>query len=166
VDSARETALSRAISAAFPALTIIRVKDALDAVNGIVGELAIAVRAASSVAFLASILVLGGALAAGQNTRIHDAAVLKTLGATRPRLLAAYVYEFALIGTATALFGVAAGTAAAYAIVRGVMELKFAWLWPQALAAAAIAVVLTILLGLLGTWRILGRKPGPYLRDL
>ena len=126
----------------------------------------LAVRAASSVAFLASILVLGGALAAGQNARIHDAAVLKTLGATRSRLLAAYVYEFALIGAATALFGVAAGAAAAYAIVRGVMELEFAWLWPQALAAAAIAVVLTILLGLSGTWRILGRKPGPYLRDL
>jgi putative ABC transport system permease protein len=165
-DSLRETALARATSAAFPALTIIRVKDALDAVNGVVGELAIAVRAASSVAFLASILVLGGALAAGQNARIHDAAVLKTLGATRSRLLAAYIYEFTLIGAATALFGVAAGAAAAYAIVRRVMELEFAWLWPQALAAAAIAVVLTILLGLLGTWRILGRKPGPYLRDL
>src|SRR5262249_45941538 len=53
-DSERETALSRAISTGFPAVTIVRVKDALDAANGLVGELAIAVRAASSVAFLAS----------------------------------------------------------------------------------------------------------------
>jgi putative ABC transport system permease protein len=165
-DSAREAALSRATSSAFPSVTIIRVKDALDAVNGIVGQLSIAVTAASSVTFLASILVLGGALAAGQNARIHDAAVLKTLGATRSRLLAAYLYEYGLIGVATALFGVAAGSAAAYGIVRGVMELEFAWLWPQALMAASTAVVLTILLGLLGTWRILGRKPAPYLRDL
>jgi putative ABC transport system permease protein len=46
------------------------------------------------------------------------------------------------------------------------MELEFEWLWPQALGAAAIAVGVTVLLGLLGTWRILGRKPAPYLRDL
>ncbi len=164
--SERETALARATSSAFPSVTIIRVRDALDAVNGVVGQLAIAVRAASSVAFLASILVLGGALAAGQDARTHDAVVLKTLGATRPRLLAAYIFEYGLIGAATALFGVAAGGAAAFAIVRRVMELEFYWLWPQALVAALAAVAVTIALGLLGTWRTLGRKPAPYLRDL
>jgi putative ABC transport system permease protein len=165
-DSQRETGLSRATSAAFPSVTIVRVKDALDAINGVVGQLAIAVKAASSVAFLASILVLGGAFSAGQYARTHDAVVLKTLGATRSRLFAAYIYEFGLIGVSTALFGVAAGSAAAFAIGRGVMELEFEWLWPQALLAASLAVVLTILLGLLATWRILGRKPGPYLREL
>ena len=77
-------------------------------------KLAIAIRAASSVALVASILVLGGALAAGQQARIHDAVVLKTLGATRPRLLAAILYEYGLIGLCAALFGVAAGAAAAY----------------------------------------------------
>jgi putative ABC transport system permease protein len=165
-NSSRETALVRAASGSFPSVTTIRVKDALDAVNGVVGQLAIAVRAASSVAFLASILVLGGALAAGQDARIHDAVVLKTLGATRSRLLSAYIYEYGLIGVCTALFGVAAGAFAAFSIVRGVMDMEFEWLWPQAFMAAAVAVVLTILLGLLGTWRILGRKPAPYLRDL
>ena len=165
-DPARETALLRATARSFPSVTSIRVKDALDAVNTVVGQLAFAVRAASSVAFLASILVLGGALAAGQHARARDAVVLKTLGATRSRLLAAYIYEFGLIGLCTALFGVAAGSAAALAIVAHVMDLEFVWLWPQAVAAAAGAVVVTICLGLLGTWRVLGRKPGPYLRDL
>jgi putative ABC transport system permease protein len=47
-----------------------------------------------------------------------------------------------------------------------VMDLEFVWLWPQAVVAATVAVVVTIFLGLLGTWRVLGRKPGPYLRDL
>jgi putative ABC transport system permease protein len=165
-DPARETALLRATARSFPSVTSIRVKDALDAVNTVVGQLAFAVRAASSVAFLASILVLGGALAAGQHARARDAVVLKTLGATRSRLLAAYIYEFGLIGLCTALFGVAAGSAAAMAIVAHVMDLEFVWLWPPAVAAAAGAVVVTICLGLLGTWRVLGRKPGPYLRDL
>ncbi|MCI0599059.1 MAG: FtsX-like permease family protein [Beijerinckiaceae bacterium] len=165
-DAQREITLVRGTSRSFPSVTIVRVKDALDALNNVVGQLAIAVTGASSVAFLASILVLGGALAAGQNARTHDAVVLKTLGATRPRLLAAYIYEYSLIGVCTALFGVAAGSVAAFAIVRGVMDLEFEWFWRQALMAAAAAVLVTLLLGLLGTWRILGRKPAPYLRDL
>lgn len=165
-DSLRETALVRALSARFPQVAALRVKDALDALNGVIDKLAIAVRAASSVAFAASILVLAGAVAAGQNARIHDAAVLKTLGATRGRLIAAYVLEYGLIGAASAFFGLAAGTAAAYAIVRGVMDLEFQWLWPQALAAAAVVAILTVFLGLAGSWRILGRKPAPYLREL
>lgn len=165
-DSSGELALLRETARAFPAVTTIRVKDALEAASQLVGQLAIAVRGASSVALLASILVLGGALAAGRQARTHEAVVLKTLGATRTRLLAAFLYEYGLIGLCTALFGVAAGGAAAFAIVRHVMNLDFAWLWPQALTAAAAALVVTIFLGLLGTWRILGRKPAPYLRDL
>ena len=165
-DPAREAPLLRETALRFPSVTTISVKDALETVNAVAGQLAFAVRGVSSVAFLASILVLGGALAAGQHSRIHDAAVLKTLGATRGRLLKAYIYEYALIGLCTALFGVAAGGAAAFAIVRRVMDLDFVWLWPQALAAAATAVVVTIFLGLLGTFRILGRIPASYLRDL
>jgi putative ABC transport system permease protein len=165
-DPAREIALLRETAKSFPSVTSVRVKDVLDAVNVVVGQLALAVRGAASVTFLASILVLGGALAAGQHARVHDAAVLKTLGATRVRLLKAYVYEYALIGLCTAAFGVAAGTVAAYEIVRRVMEMDFVWLWPQAIAAAAVAVAATVFLGLLGTYRILGRKPASYLRDL
>ena len=82
-DPAREAALLRDTARSFPSVTSIRVKDALDTVKALASQLAFAIRGASSVAFVASILVLGGALAAGQQARIHDAAVLKTLGATR-----------------------------------------------------------------------------------
>ncbi|VTZ22293.1 Glycosyl transferase family 1 [Methylocella tundrae] len=165
-DQAREMSLLRESAAAFPAVTSIRVKDALEAASAILAELAAAVRGASSVALLASILVLGGAVAAGQQARVHDAVVLKTLGATRGRLLAAFLYEYGLIGFATALFGVAAGAAAAYGVLRKIMDLDFIFFWREALGSAAAALILTILLGLMGTFRILGRKPGPYLRDL
>jgi len=113
-----------------------------------------------------SILVLGGALAAGQHARIHDAAVLKTLGATRLRLLGSYICEYALLGFCSAVFGVAAGGVAAFTIVEQVMGLNFVWLWRPALAAAAAAVTVAILLGLLATFRILGQKPASYLREL
>ena len=82
--------LLRDAATAFPAVTTVRVKDALDALNDIVGQLALAIRGASSVALVASVLVLAGALAAGQRSRLYDAVVLKTLGATRWRLLGAH----------------------------------------------------------------------------
>ena len=162
----RELKLLREVAEAYPSITSIRVKDALDAVSGVVAQLATAIRGAASVALIASVLVLAGALAACQEARLYDAVVLKTLGATRARLLAAFVLEYGILGLATAVFGVLAGTAAAWGIVAKVMSLDFAFFWPQALAAAFGALAVTVLLGLVGTWRILGRKPAPYLRNL
>ncbi|WP_020173468.1 ABC transporter permease [Methyloferula stellata] len=161
-----EKSLLRDTTNAFPTVTTIRVKEALDAVNDLVTRLAVAVRSASAIAVSASILVLAGALAAGQQARLYDAVVLKVLGATRARLLAAFLAEFGFLGLCTAIFGILAGAGAAYAIVTQVMHLDFVWLWPQALLAAFGAILVTIVLGLLSTWRILGRSPAPYLREL
>ena len=162
----RDFTLLRQVADAYPGVTIIRVKDALDAVAGVVSQLASAIRGAASVALAASVLVLAGALAAGQEARLYDAVVLKTLGATRARLLAAFLLEYGILGLATAIFGVLAGGAAAWGVVSKVMSLDFVWLWPQALIAAGGALAITVLLGLAGTWRILGRKPAQYLRNL
>jgi len=161
-----ELAIMREVTRAFPTVTSVRVKEALDSVNSIVRRLAWAVRAASGITIAAGILVLAGALAASHRHRIHDAVVLKTLGATRRRLVGAYVIEFALIGTVTAVFALAAGTLAAMIVVEQVMNLDFAFLPIVAITAIVSALVLTVGLGLVGTWRVLGRKPAAYLRDL
>ena len=162
---AAELQLLRSVSDAFPTITAVRVKDALQAIDALVGRLALAIRGASSVAIAASILVLAGAVAAGRRTRVYEAVVLKVLGATRRRLLAAYLMEYGLLGLATAVFGVLAGTGAAWFIVTRVMRFDFTFAWGPALAAASAALVLTIVLGLVGTWRILGQKPAGFLRD-
>ena len=164
--ASRDFTLLREVANAYPGVTIIRVKDTLDAISGVVSQLASAIRGAAGVALAASVLVLAGALAAGQEARLYDAVVLKTLGATRARLLAAFLLEYGILGLATAIFGVLAGMLAAWGIVVKVMTLDFVWLWPQALVAAAGALTFTVLLGLVGTWRILGKKPAPYLRNL
>ncbi len=161
-----ELAVMRAVTAAFPTVTSVRVKEALDSVNDIVRRLAWAIRAASGFTLVAGILVLAGALAASHRHRIHDAVVLKTLGAARARLVSAYVLEFALIGGATAVFAMIAGTVAAAIVVTQVMEMEFAFLPWIAFGAVALALVVTVGLGLAGTWRVLGRKPAAYLRDL
>ncbi|MGQ7792427.1 ABC transporter permease [Faunimonas sp. B44] len=156
----------RAITAEFPGVTTVRVRDALDAVNAIVADLAFAVRIAASLALIVSMLVLGGALAAGHRQRRQDAVILKTLGATRRTLLTAFTLEYGLLGLATAVFAVAAGSAAAWYVVVHVMRTDFVLMPAVAVAAALVALVVTLGLGLAGTWRILSVKAGPYLRNL
>jgi putative ABC transport system permease protein len=163
---ADDARLLNAVTRAFPAVTTVRVKDALDVVNRLVGELGTAIRAAASVALIASVLVLAGALAAGNRARIHDAVVLKTLGATRRTLVAAFALEYALIGLATALFSLVAGCVAAWFVVARVMKLPAHFSPEVALATVVVSLVLTVGLGLVGTWRILGQKAAPVLREL
>lgn len=158
--------LTRELARQFPGVTSLRVKDALDAINNAVSQLAIAIRGMSAIALLAAILVLSGALAAGQQARLRHAVILKVLGATRSRLLVILLLEYGFLGLATALFGILAGSLAASLIVTKLMHLSFVWIWQRALAAAGVALALTLILGLLGTWRILGQKPAPFLRDL
>jgi putative ABC transport system permease protein len=123
-------------------------------------------RGASLVTLIAAALVLGGALAAGQRFRIYDAVVLKTLGATRLRLLAAYGVEYLLIGGAAVVFGVAAGSIAAALVVVKIMEFSFVWVALPAIGTALAALVVTVLLGLAGTYAALGHKPAEVLRNL
>jgi putative ABC transport system permease protein len=161
-----EIALLKAVGDAFPSVTAVRVKDALDAVGAIVGNLVLGIRAASAVTLFAAVLVLGGALAAGHRHRVYDAVVLKTLGATRRQLITAYALEYLLLGLATVLFGVAAGSLAAWRVVADVMTLRFAWQGGPAVAAALVALAITLVFGLVGTFAALGRKPAAVLRNL
>ncbi len=162
----QETTLLKAVSKAFPAVTTVRVKDAIEAIGDIVRNLVLAVRGASLVALVAAMLVLGGALAAGHSFRVYDAVVLKTLGATRGKLIGAYALEYLMLGGATALFGVAAGSIAAWLVVTRVMNLTFVWLPGPAAGAAFGALLVTVALGLIGTFTALGHKPATVLRNL
>ena len=164
--TAEDTVLIKALGGAFPTVSALRIKDALDAVEAIVGKLILAVRGASLITLVAAALVLGGALAASQRFRVYDAVVLKTLGATRAQLTAAYTLEYLLIGLATAVFGVAAGALAADLVVTRLMEFPFVFVPGKAAAAALLALLVTVVLGLVGTFSALGRKPADVLRNL
>jgi putative ABC transport system permease protein len=164
--SADEASLLNAVTRAFPGVTSVRVKDALEIVNTIVAQLAVAIRAAAAIALVASVLVLSGALAAGNRARVHDAVVLKTLGATRRTLIRAFSLEYTIIGLATALFALLAGGAAAWFVIARIMTLPSAFLPEVAVSTVVIALVLTVGFGLIGTWRVLGHKAAPVLRNL
>ncbi len=162
----QELALLREVSAEFPTVTAIRVKEALETVNGVVQDLVTAIRAAAALTLIASVLVLAGTLAASHRARIYDAVILKTLGARRRTLIGAYTLEYLILGGTAALFGVGAGVVAARFIAVELMELEFVFLPLAALSAVALAVAIAVALGLVGTWRALGEQPARVLRNL
>ena len=166
VPATGDPALMRQLAIAFPAVTAVRVKDALEAVNTIVGQLAGAIRGASALAIGASLLVLAGALAAGQRARLYDAMILKTLGATRRFILSSYILEYTGIGVVSALFGLLAGAAAGWGVVTQVMKIDFVPDPTGAIIAATAAVVVTVVFGLIGTLQILSKAPASHLRNL
>jgi putative ABC transport system permease protein len=160
-----EDALERAVTDRFANVSAIRVRDALAAVIGIMGHVALAVHAAAAVALLAGVLVLGGALAAGQHQRIYDAVVLKVLGATRGRLLRVYLMEYGLLGLVTAALAAVLGTLAAYLVVTELLHLDFGFQAGPVVAVTLPGIAVTLGLGFLGTWRALDRKAAPLLRN-
>jgi putative ABC transport system permease protein len=163
---AQEGAILRAVTNAYPTITSVRVKDALDIAEQLVGQLATAIRAAAAVALIASVLVLAGALASGNRARTHDAVILKTLGGTRSMLMRAFSYEYMILGFATAVFALFAGTGAAWFVVSRIMKLPATFMPDVAVITLVSALVLTVGIGLAGTWRILGQKAAPVLREL
>jgi putative ABC transport system permease protein len=165
-DPAGDARIIKSVADAFPMVTSVRVREALETIGTVVTNLVLAIRGASAVTLISAILVLGGALAAGHRHRVYDAVILKTLGATRARLLGAYALEYLMIGFATAVFGVIAGSIAAWLIVTRLMTLSFIWQAGSAAGVVAAALIVTVGLGLAGTLLALNQKPATVLRNL
>jgi putative ABC transport system permease protein len=163
-DAAEEAVIAR-VAADFPNVTAIRVKEALETVNGIVRQVATAVTGIAGVTLVAGTLVLAGAIAAGHRRRVYESVVLKVLGATRAAVLRAFAIEYGLLGLVTAGLAAIVGTIAAWAVITQVMEVDWVFI-PQAVAAtAALSAAVTIGFGFVGTWRALGQKAAPLLRN-
>jgi putative ABC transport system permease protein len=113
---------------------------------------------------LTGFLVLIGAAAAGTNARTYEAAVLKTLGATRQRILLSFALRAALLGFAAGLVALAAGIMGGWAVSSFVMDIDYAIIWPSALAIIAGGVIATLIAGLAFAWGPLAARPAQVLR--
>src|SRR5262249_52954937 len=99
---AEEEALARVVTERFPNISPIHVREALSAVDRIIGMIGNAVRLTAFVTLAVGTLVLGGAIAAEHHRRVYDAVVLKVLGATRGTLTCAFLIEHGMIGAFSA----------------------------------------------------------------
>ncbi len=159
-------AVMRALLPRFPSVSVIEVGGVLKQIQDVVRQLSIAIAAAASVAILAGIAVLIGAITAAREMRTYDAVMLKVLGATRLQVLGVQAIEYVLLSLIVAAVALALGLGAAWYVV--VQLFQFEWLPDGAAVVLTLgtAVVLTLLIGLLGSLPILGARPAQALRVL
>jgi putative ABC transport system permease protein len=163
-DPAAEAAILRDLADAWPNITAIRVKDAIDRVSEALAAIARATAIAAGVTLLTGVVVLIGAAAAGERARVQEAAVLKTLGATRATVLASFALRSALMGAAAGQVAVAFGAAAGWAVMRFVMEGSFRFEPVSAVAIVTGGALVTLVAGLLFALRPLSARPAQVLR--
>ncbi|MZR29101.1 FtsX-like permease family protein [Sneathiella sp. DP05] len=164
-DGEGENQLFTAITNKFANISVIRMKEALQTVSRILEQLSSAVSAISSITLVTGVLVLAGAFAAGHRKRVYDAVILKVLGATRKDIFITFLLEYALLGLITSVIAAATGWFAAYMVITDILEAKWINLPFTIIATILISVLVTLLFGLLGSWRALGEKVAPVLRS-
>jgi putative ABC transport system permease protein len=161
----QEAAVHKSLGKAFPNVSAVRMRDVLATVNNLLGQIGSAVRMTASLTILSGILVLAGAVAAGQRQRLYDAVILKILGATRRHILKILLLEYALLGVATALVSMALGTLGAWVVVTRVMSMDWTFNILPLIATTLLSLILTVAFGLLGTWQALKARPSVLLRE-
>ena len=160
-----EAAVFRAVTRAFPNVSVIGTREVLTNVTRTLERIGAAFTAMAGLVLLSGLLVLAGAVSADQHRRIHDAVIFKVCGATRSDILAAFAAEFLILGLCAGGLSALVGSLAAWGISKGLMNTPFS-LHPLALLATLTAGLLaTLVLGLLGTWKALGQKPAALLHE-
>jgi putative ABC transport system permease protein len=111
------------------------------------------------------VLVIAGALLTAQRRGIYEAVVLRTLGASRQRIAAAHVFEYLTLALCLSVVAAVLGLCAAYGIVTQVMNLSFSLSLTALLQPSLIETIFVLMLGAMGTLRVLSAKPAQYLRS-
>lgn len=107
---------------------------------------------------------MGAALAATRYRRLYESVILKALGATRGLILGSFAFEYLLLGMVGGLIGVGLACALSWALLRFIFELPWE-LHPQVLfIGLGLTMGLTLAIGLLSTYRLLGQRPLAVLR--
>lgn len=158
--------LLRALVRTFPSSSVIEVGGVLTQARDLLRQVSLAVLAAASVAVLAGIAVLLGAIAAARAARTYDSVVLRVLGASRGQLLGLQLAEYALLALVLAGIALALGTGTAWLVVVKLFE--FDWLpdWPVVLGTLGLGLALVIFFALGASLPLLRAKPARALREL
>jgi putative ABC transport system permease protein len=166
VPAAAEKSLARDLPRAFPSASLIAVRDVIGQVTLLLGQMGRAIAAAASIAILAGIAVLIGAIAASRERRMYDSVILKLLGATRRQILGAQALEYALLSLVLALVALAVGLLAARYVVVNLFE--FGWAPDPLVVGLALfgGAGLAFVIGMLGSLPLLAARPAAALRGL
>jgi putative ABC transport system permease protein len=157
--------LQNAVSAAFPNVTAIHLREVLATVTRILTEITRMVQWMALLVLLAGLIVHAASIVATLRQRTYEMTLLVTLGATRPLVLGVMAVEYAGLGLVSAIVGGALSVAVSYGIVRFLFDIPWHIAWETLLIGVPAAVLLTLLSGAAAGFRILGAKPMAVLRE-
>ncbi|MDP2703316.1 MAG: FtsX-like permease family protein, partial [Candidatus Rokubacteria bacterium] len=161
---ADESAVQSAVTAAFPNVTAIPVREVLERIAGVLDQIALAIRLLAGVSIATGLIVTAGALGVSRHQRLYQSVILKTLGATRGFVARVFALEYAILGVAAGLCGSLLAAALAWSVGHWALDIGWAGSPLTIAAGVAGAALLAIGVGFLGTFRLLGRKPLGVLR--
>ena len=163
-DAAARARFQRDLTAKFPNVSVIDVREILAEVTRVVRNVTLAVTVVGSVVLFSGILILIGSISMTRFQRMYEVAVLKTLGATPGQVAGMLVVEYGLVGAAAGVIGSAGAMGLSWAVGRFVLDLP----WEPAIGTLAAAVVSASLLvaavGVAASLDVLRRKPLATLR--
>jgi len=165
VPAAAEAQLQDRIVAAFPNVTAVPVRAVLERAAAVLGQIGFAVRLVALFSIAAGLVVMVSTLTATRYQRLYETVIWKALGATRSTVMRAFAAEYACLGAAAGIGGTLLAAALAWAVLT--LVLKVPWtLEPATLAGGVIAATaVAVAVGLLATFRLLGRAPLAVLRQ-
>lgn len=162
----RSGELLRALVRNFPSSSVIEVGGVLTQARDLLRQVSTAILSAASVAVLAGIAVLLGAIAAARASRTYDNVILRVLGASRRQLLVLQLAEYGLLAILLAGVALTLGSALAWLVI--VQMFEFDWLphWPTVLGVLGAGLALVLGFALLASLPLLRAKPAQALREL
>ena len=165
-DDSQSGALLRQMVATFPSSSVIEIGQVLIEARTILEQVGAATLAAASVAVLAGLAVLMGAIAAARASRTYDTVVLRVMGASRRQVLGLQLVEYGLLALLLAAVALALGSTLAWFVITQLFE--FDWLpdWTQVLSVLGIGLVLVLAFAIGGSLPLLRAKPAQALREL
>jgi putative ABC transport system permease protein len=164
LDSKQIPNMERALFLAYPTVTVINIADVLDRIDSVVNQITFVIRLLAGFSILAGLMILASSIASTRFRRMQEAVVLKTLGATRMRIVRTFSVEFIVLG----LLGGAVGVMFANLLTRVLlhrMDVTFHIAWGATLVSLLLTAALAMATGWIASYRILGLRPLEVLRE-
>ena len=159
-----EYALQNELAAAYPNVTMLRIRPILEKVADVLARLAFGVRALGSFTIVTGLVILAGAIGTNALRRAREAALLKTLGITRGGVTRLFAVEYALSGLVAGAIGAAGALLLAWAFLEHMVELEAELPYATVPVAAVVTALLASLSGLAASLRALRARPMDTLR--
>jgi putative ABC transport system permease protein len=156
--------IQRLVVQRFPNVTTVDLSLVQRTIEGIVASVVSAIRFMALFSLATGLVVLIGALATSRYQRMREAALLKTLGATRGQVMRVMVTEYAALGVLASIVALALAALGGWALVRYVFEVPFSFPWLGFSGLAVTMTGLTVATGLWSSTEVFRRTPMEVLR--